>query len=145
MLAALLTTLVRGEAGAFFARLKRVAGLYALIALVALALLAFLFHALFLWLSFHFGEMATTLGFAAAFALILGALLVMLRLSGRRPLPEADDRLRRDIASIAGVTALSKAPQLVRALQRKRGLLIVPTAAAGFWGLYRILSYVRRR
>lgn len=145
MILALITRLFTGEAGIYFARLRRMAGLYALMALFALGMVIFLLTALFIWLAQIFGSLPTALGFAAAFLLLLLATYLLTLLGQRKPADRDEDRLQRDIASIAGVAALANAPQLVRAVRSKRGLIAVPVIAASFYGLYRVILAMRGR
>ncbi|KQT42016.1 hypothetical protein ASG43_17195 [Aureimonas sp. Leaf454] len=145
MVLALIMRLFTGEAGIMFARLKRLAGLYLLMAILALVMLAFLLLALFAWIASHIGVIETALIFAGVTFVLLVVTFVMAKITGRKPANRADDRLQRDIASIAGVTALSNAPQLLRVLRQRKGLVIVPAAAVGFAGLYGILSFLRGR
>ncbi|WP_156382043.1 MULTISPECIES: hypothetical protein [unclassified Aureimonas] len=137
--------LFTGEAGIMLARLKRLAGLYALMAILILVMLAFLLIALFAWVASHLGVIEAALIFAGVTFLFVVVTFVLAKLAGRKPANRADDRLQRDIASIAGVTALTNAPQIYRVLKQRRGLLVVPAAAAGLASLYAILTMLRRR
>ena len=144
MVLALIMRLFSGEAGIMLARLKRLAGLYVLMAILGLFVLIFLTIALFGWIASYVGPIETALIFAGVFFVLMFITFLMAKITGRKPANRADDRLQRDIASIAGVTALSNAPQLFRVLRQRRGLVIVPAAAAGFLGLYSVLSLLRR-
>ena len=95
-----------GEAGLYFARLKNMAVWYAAMGVFALVAVIFLLIALFSWVAVHLGSIAAALIFAGVF-LVLGIIaFVMARVSARPPRREpGDNRLERDIASIAGVTA----------------------------------------
>lgn len=146
MVLALIMRLFTGEAGIMLARLKRLAGLYALMALLIVVMLVFLLIALFAWMALHLGVINTALIFAAATFVLVLVTFILARIAGRKPANRADDRLQRDIASIAGVTALTNAPQILRAVNRHRGMLAVPAAvAAGLAGLYGVLTFLRRR
>lgn len=145
MIFALITRLFTGEVGLFFARLKRVVGLYVVMAILTLGLVIFLVTALFIWASRHFGSLETALGFSGVFVVLLVVTYLLSVLAQRKSAPRDDDRLQRDIASIAGVAALSNAPQLVRAMKQRRGVVLVPVAVAGFYGLYRLLASFRDR
>jgi hypothetical protein len=145
MVLALIMRLFTGEAGIMFARLKRLAGLYIVMAILLMVMLAFLLLALFAWIASRIGVIETALIFAGVSFVLLFVTFIMAKITGRKPANRADDRLQRDIASIAGVTALSNAPQLMRAMRQRKGFIIVPAAAAGFLGLYGVLSFLRRR
>ena len=132
--------LFAGEAGVFFARLKRLAALYVLLGVLFLILAIFVMIALFIWCAQNFGALPTALGFCGGTVVLLLLTFVMIIIVRRRPSTRADDRLQRDIASIAGVTAISNAPQILRAFKRNRGLVAVPVAVAGVYGLYRFVT-----
>ncbi|BDA85888.1 hypothetical protein Sa4125_34300 [Aureimonas sp. SA4125] len=145
MLLALVTKIFAGEAGVFLARLKRIAGLYVLMAICLSMLVIFLMIALFTWASQHFGTLPTALGFCGGSLVLVLLTFVMIMMAKRRPSTRADDRLQRDIASIASVTALSNAPQIFRAIRHNRSLIAFPIAAGGLYGLYRLIAGSRRR
>ena len=145
MIFALITRLFQGEAGIFLARLKRLVGLYIMLGVFSLLLLIFLIITLFIWSSQHYGSLNTALGFSAGALVLVLLTFVMTLLAKRKPQTRADDRLQRDIASIAGVTALTNAPQIMRAVRRQKKLLLVPIAGMGFFGLYKILTNRRGR
>ena len=145
MIFALITRLFQGEAGIFLARLKRLVGLYVMLGVFALLLVIFLITTLFIWLSQHFGSLATALGFSAGALVLVILTYVMVLVAKRKPETRADDRLQRDIASIAGVTALTNAPQIIRAMRQNRSLIAVPVALGGFYGLYRLIAALRGR
>lgn len=145
MVLALIMRLFTGEASIMFARLKRLIGLYALMAVLVAVMLGFLLIALFAWIASYLGVIETALIFAGVLFVLVLITFIMAKITGRKPANRADDRLQRDIASIAGVTALSNAPQLMRVLRQRKGLVVVPAAAAGFVALYGILSFLRRR
>lgn len=141
----LISKLISGEADLFLARVRRLAVLYAAIALLALSMAGFLLGALFGALAEEFGAVETALGFAAVcFVLLVLAYGLLLR--ARRPRPgRTEDRLQRDIASIAGVAALSNAPLLLASLGKRKSLLLVPVAVLGAWGLWRAFRASRNR
>lgn len=141
----LIVRIFSGEAGQLLARLKRLAGLYALMGVFGLALFLFLLIALFVWSSHHVGTLWTALIFAAAAFVLLAITFVLATMAKRPPAKRADDRLQRDIASVAGVAALSNAPQIVRALRERKGLILVPVAGVGAYGFYRLLAALRGR
>lgn len=145
MILALISRLFVGEAGIFVARLKRLFGLYVMLAIFAILTIVFLLIALFVWSSQNFGSLNTALIFAGVAFVFVVILSIMLSLARRKPKTDTEERLQRDIASIAGVAALSNAPQLVKAMRQKRGLIILPVAAAGFYGLYRLIAAMRER
>lgn len=145
MLVALITRLFTGEADIFVSRLKRQVGFYVLLAILGLALSIFLLLALFLWLAGKFGALPTALGFSGVFLVLFLVTYILAVLAKRRPVRRDDDRLQRDVASIAGVAALTNAPRIVRAMRQKRGLILLPLAGLGFYGLYRLVAAMRGR
>ena len=145
MVFALITRLFTGEAGVFLARLKRLVGLYVMLGIFGLLLLIFLMIALFSWSAQYYGSLNTALGFSAGALLLMIITYAMVLMASRRPSTRADDRLQRDIASIAGVTALTNAPQIMRAVRQQKGLLVIPVAAIGVFGLFRLLAARRDR
>lgn len=145
MLLTLVSKIFAGEAGVFLARLKRVVALYVLLAILLLILAIFVIVALFIWSSQHFGALPTALGFCGGSLVLVLLTFAMIMMAKRRPSTRADDRLQRDIASIAGVTALTNAPQIIRAFRRNRSLIAVPVALGGLYGLYRLISGIRGR
>jgi hypothetical protein len=142
---ALITRLLTGEAGLYFTRLRNMAVWYAVMGVFALVLVIFLMIALFSWMASLLGTVATALIFAALFLLLTIVAFAIAQISGRPPRPEKEDRLQRDILSIAGVTAMSNAPQLMRLARQKRGLIMIPAVAAGFFGLYKVIAAFRER
>ena len=145
MVFALITRLFTGEAGVFLARIKRLVGLYVMLGIFGLLLLIFLMIALFSWAAQYYGSLNTALGFSAGALLLMIMTYAMVLMASRRPSTRADDRLQRDIASIAGVTALTNAPQIMRAVRQQKGLLVIPVAAIGMFGLYRLIASRRDR
>ncbi|HDZ75550.1 MAG TPA: hypothetical protein ENH55_22860 [Aurantimonas coralicida] len=145
MILQLIIKLITGEAGIYMARLKRLAVLYAIMGLFAIAMLASLISALSIFLANRYGALETALGFAGVSFLLLIATGVAVVIARRPPRKRADDRLQRDIAAIAGVTALSSAPQVFGLVKKRKGLLLVPVAAAGAWGIWRAISSYRTR
>ena len=141
----LIVRLFTGEAGQFLARLKRLVGLYVLMGVFGLALIVFLLGALFLWSAHRYGGVWTALMFSAAAFGLLSITFILTLLAKRPPAKRADDRLQRDIASIAGVTALSNAPQIARAFRQNKSLLILPAAGVGAYGFYRLIAALRGR
>ena len=137
MLLQLVTKLFTGEAGILLGRLQRLAVLYAAIAVFALATLGFLIGALFAWLSGLFGPVATALGFALVCLLVVVALFVAVSAARQRPTVRTSDRLQRDVASIAGVAAITNFPTILRRVRKRKVLLLVPVAGASLWGILR--------
>ena len=145
MVGHLIYTLLTGEAGNYIARLKRIAGFFIAMAVCAIVMLSTLFAALYVFLVHRYGGVHTSLGFAAVFFLLMLAFWIGLMIVRRPPKKRADDRLKRDIASIAGVAALSNASGMVRAVKRRKSLLLVPVAAAGGFAMWRAVSAFRAR
>lgn len=145
MLTQLITKVFTGEAGIFFARMKRLAILYALMAVFALLMVGFLLASLYIWIAESYGSLPTALGFAGVFFLLVLITYIVVVIARRPPHRRADDRLQRDIASIASVAALTNAPTILREVWRRKSLLLVPVAAVGAFGLYRLIAGFRRR
>ncbi|WP_102958785.1 hypothetical protein [Mangrovicella endophytica] len=145
MLTQLVTKLIAGEAGVFFARMRRVMALYAVMAAFALAMIGFLLAALYIFLEQRYGSLPTALGFAGGSFLLVILFWIMAVIARRPPHKRADDRLQRDIASIASVAALSHAPELFRTARRHKSLMLVPVAAAGAFGVWRLVTGRRYR
>lgn len=137
MLLQIVTKLFTGEAGIFLGRLQRVAALYAAMAVFALAAFGFLLGALFTWLSERYGPVGTAIGFALFCIAVVLALFVALVAARRPPKVRAGDRLQRDVASIASVAALTNFPLILSSVRRRKGLLLVPVAGVGLWGILR--------
>lgn len=145
MLLQLITRLITGEAGTYLARMRRLAGLYAVMAVFGLLTAVFLIGSLFIFLAEIFGGLATALGFAGAFFLVFVVFWIMTIMVRRTPSRRADDRLQRDVASIAGVAALSNAPLLLRSVRRNKMLLLLPVAGATGFVIWRAISNYRDR
>ncbi|WP_152046095.1 phage holin family protein [Aureimonas psammosilenae] len=142
---ALITRLLTGEAGLYFTRLKNMVVWYAIMGVFLLVMAIFLLIALYSWIAGAVGPILAALIFAGAFLVLSLVAFLLGRISGQPPRNKDEDRLQRDIASIAGVTAMANAPQLMRLMQRKRGFIIVPAAIAGFFGLYKAIAALRDR
>ncbi|WP_062227303.1 hypothetical protein [Aureimonas frigidaquae] len=140
MLGPLIAKLLTGEAGIFIARLKRMAVLYALMGVAALFLVIFLLIAAWLWAAQSVGTLPAALYFALGFLVIVIALYVGVLIIGRPPKERASDRLQRDVASIAGIAAVSNLPVILRSMKRRKGLLILPVAGVAIWGALRAFA-----
>ncbi|MCW4113734.1 hypothetical protein NPA31_002000 [Aurantimonas sp. MSK8Z-1] len=144
MVSVILTKVLTGEIGVFLARLKRVAFLYAVMAIFALLMLGYLLAALFIFVASYLGGLYTALAFAGGCLVIILFTYILLVLARRPAKRRADDRLQRDIASVAGVAALSNAPQILRSMGGRKGMILVPAAAVGGFALYSVMSMLRR-
>ena len=144
MIWGLISTLVMGEAGSYLARLKKVAGLYAAMAIFGLGLLFSLLASLYIFLAQRYGALETALGFSAGWFVLVVVAWVLVIVARKPPRKEADDRLKRDIASIAGVAALSNAGLMIKQVKRRKSLLLVPVAAVGGWALWRSIETYRQ-
>ena len=141
----LVAKLVTGEAGIFVARIRKLVVLYLVMAVFTLLMVIYLISALYIWIASIYGPLWTSLGFAGGF-LILILLTWIATIVVRRPARKrADDRLQRDIASIAGVAALSNAPLLFQSARRNKKLLFVPVAGAVGWAVWRAITSFRAR
>ncbi|MBO0904857.1 hypothetical protein [Jiella sonneratiae] len=141
----LVAKLVTGEAGVYVARLRRLVVLYLVMAVLAILMVAYLMTALYVWIASLYGPLAAALGFAGVFFVLILLTYVAIVIVRRPPRKRADDRLQRDIASIAGVAALSNAPLLFQSARRNKKLLLVPVAGAVGWAVWRAVnSYFTR-
>ncbi|MBO0664001.1 hypothetical protein LQ948_15305 [Jiella sp. MQZ9-1] len=139
----LVAKLVTGEAGVYVARLRKLLMLYAVMAVLAILMIGYLLSALYVWLAGIYGPLWTSLGFAGVL-LVLIILTYIATIVVRRPARKrADDRLQRDIASIAGVAALSNAPLLFQSAKRNKKLLAIPVAGAVGWAVWRAIATYR--
>ncbi|GGE19631.1 hypothetical protein GCM10011390_43580 [Aureimonas endophytica] len=140
---ALIARLLTGEAGIYFARLRNMATWYVVMGVFGLITVIFLLMALFAWVETHLGPILTALVFAGVFLVLTLVAFLLARSSAGQPKGQRAETLQREIASIAGVTAMSNAPQIFRLMRRKRGLVIIPMAALGFLGLYKAITAFR--
>lgn len=144
MITGLISTLLLGEAGTYFARLKKLAGLYAVMAVFALCMILSLLASLYIFLAQRFGALETALVFSAGWFLLVVLVWILVVIARRPPAKRADDRLKRDIASIAGVAALSNAGLMLKQVRRRKSLLLVPIAAVAGWAVWRRISTYRQ-
>ncbi|NDW07078.1 hypothetical protein [Jiella pacifica] len=141
----LVAKLVTGEAGVYVARMRRLVVLYLAMAVFALLMIAYLMTALYVWVAWLYGPLAAALGFAGFFLVLILLTWIATVIVRRPPRKRADDRLQRDIASIAGVAALSNAPLLFQSAKRNKKLLFVPVAGAVGWAVWRAFDSWRTR
>lgn len=139
MIGALILRLFTGEAAIYLARLRKVALVYALMGVFALAALLYLVGAVHAWFALRYGPVATSIGFALVCLAIVAVLYAVLTVVRRPPPVRAQDRMQRDIASIAGVAAMSNLPSILRGVRRRKSLVLVPVALAGAFGVWRAL------
>ncbi|MCB8838106.1 hypothetical protein [Aurantimonas sp. VKM B-3413] len=145
MIGQLVAKLLTGEAGVYIARMQRLAVLYAALTVFLLMMLGFLLGALFIFVAGYIGNLYTALAFAAGFFVLILIAWILTIIARRPPRKRADDRLQRDIASIASVAALSNIPLIFQTVKKRKGLLLVPVAAATGWGVWRAISSYRER
>lgn len=145
MLGQLVTKVFTGEAGVFFARMRRVALIAAIAAIFALATLGFLIGAIYVWVADAYGSFAASLIFAGLSFVLLAISIVAMIIAKRPPKQRASDRLQRDIASIASVAALSNAPALFRSVRRRRSLLLIPVGGGILFAVLRAINAWRYR
>lgn len=144
MIFQLVAKLISGEAGIYIARMRRLAGLYAAMLVFLLLMIGFLIGALFVYIAGLIGSLYAALVFAGFFFLLI-LMTWILSIAARRPPPKrADDRLQRDIASIAGVTAISNLPLILGAVKKRKSLLLIPVGMAGMFATWRTISAFRR-
>lgn len=141
----LISRLITGEAGIYIARMRRIAGLYAIMAFFGLLTVGFVFSALYILLAHEVGSLAASLIFAGIFLTLCLVTWILASMAQRPPSRRADDRLQRDVASIAGVAALTNAPLLFRSIRRRKSLLLVPVVGATGFAIWRAISSYRDR
>ena len=139
----LVAKLVTGEAGVYFARIRTLLVLYVVMAVFGLLTLVYLISALYVWVASIYGPLWTSLIFAGAFFLLVVLTWIATIIVRRPKRKRADDRLQRDIASIAGVAALSNMPLLFQSARRNKKLLVVPVAGAVGFALWRAFTSYR--
>ena len=144
MIGGLISTLILGEAGTYLARLKKLAGLYAVMAVFALCMIFSLLASLYIFLAQRFGALETALGFSAVWFVLAVMVWILVIIARRRPAKRADDRLKRDIASIAGVAALSNAGLMLKQVKRRKSILLLPIAAVAGWAIWRSIDAYRQ-
>ncbi|MEF2071773.1 phage holin family protein [Consotaella aegiceratis] len=144
MITQVLTGLAIGELRAYVARLKRLAILYAMLALFALGMVFFLVLALYLWVASEYGPLWAALGFAGGWLVLILITYIFVLVTRRRARRENAGRLQRDLNSLAGVAALSTASRAAGAARNRKGLILVPAAAAGAFAAYRLLRNRRQ-
>ena len=141
----LISRLITGEAGIYIARMRRIAGLYAIMAFFGLLTAAFAFSALYILLANEVGSLAASLIFAGVFLTLCAVTWILAAIARRSPGRREDDRLQRDMASIAGVAALTNAPLLLSSIRRRKSLLLLPIAGAAGFAIWRAISSYRDR
>lgn len=144
MLGQLIARILTGEAGLYFTRLRTFATLYTLIGVAGAGAGFFLLLALFIWLTSAVGALYAALIFAGACLVVAAVFYVLLAIARRPARQESRDRLQRDVASIAGVAAMTNLPRLLQSARRRKRLLAVPLALAGIWGAVRLTLAYRR-
>jgi len=145
MLGQLVAKVFTGEAGVFFARMRRVALIAAIAAIFALATLGFLLGAVYVWVADAYGSFAASLIFAGISFVFLVISIVAMMIAKRPPKERASDRLQRDITSIAGVAALTNAPAIFRSVRRRRSLLLIPVGGGVLYVVLRAINGWRYR
>lgn len=120
--------------------------LYAILGVFALLAVLSLLGALYILLAELIGPVQAACVFALVWfilALVAWAAIVAARRPPRKP---ADDRLQRDIASIAGVAAVSNLPLIFGVARKRKGLLAIPVLGViGFAGWRAYMTYRARR
>ena len=132
MLASLIAAFASGEAMNAVHRAKVTAIAYLLAAIATLCGLGFLIGAGYIAASRRFGDMEAAIGFGVGFLLIALIILAIRSITARS---RARRKRRRgaDLATIAGVAAVSVLP----ALLKSRAGIIAPLVAFAAYAIYR--------
>ena len=132
MLASLIAGFASGEVMNAVRRAKSAAIAYLLAFAFALVGIGFLIAALFTWVARHFGTIEAAIGFGVAFFLIAMMILLLHAIASR----SRARRTRRqgvDLATVAGVAAVSVLPVLLKS----RAGLAAPLVALAAYAIYR--------
>ena len=132
MLASLIAAFASGEATNAVHRAKVTAAAYLLAAIAALCGLGFLVGAGYIAASRRFGDMEAAVGFGVGFLLIALIILAIRSIAARSRARRARRR-GADLATIAGVAAVSMLP----ALLKSRAGIIAPLVALAAYAIYR--------
>ena len=114
-------------------------------AIFAILMIVFLIIALFILLAQAIGPLPAAFAFVGFFFALIVLTYILVVISRRPPSKRADDRLQRDIASIAGVTALSNAPLLFGMVRKRKSLLLIPVIGGAGLAIWRSIATYRRR
>ncbi|MDY8110379.1 hypothetical protein U0C82_14650 [Fulvimarina sp. 2208YS6-2-32] len=137
----ILAKIFQGELGIYFARLKRLAILYVIMAIFGILLLAFLITALFVYVATQIGPLNAALIASGLCLAVMVGLWITTIVVRRRPEKRAQDRMKRDIASVAGTSALVNLPKIfAMARKRKAAAFLTPVVALVGFGIWRMLQ-----
>ncbi len=136
MLGSLIATILSGEALEAARRARSAAIAYAVAGLLALLGVGFLVGAGFVAAARRFGTIETALAFGFAFLVIALAIVAIHSMSEKRRKKAAASRRAADVATIAGVAAVTLLPTLLRGRSAVGG---IAAAALGIlaYGIYR--------
>ncbi|MER0237901.1 hypothetical protein ABRA89_07145 [Fulvimarina sp. MAC8] len=137
----LVAKIFQGELGTYIARYKRLVTLYAIMSVFILLLLAFLLTALFVFVAAQIGALnAALIASGLCLAIILAIWLMTIKVR-RKPEKRVQDRMKRDIASVAGTTALANLPKIfAMARKRKAAAIMTPIVAIVGFSVWRMLQ-----
>ncbi|WP_349940762.1 hypothetical protein [Fulvimarina sp. MAC8] len=115
--------------------------LYAIMSVFILLLLAFLLTALFVFVAAQIGALnAALIASGLCLAIILAIWLMTIKVR-RKPEKRVQDRMKRDIASVAGTTALANLPKIfAMARKRKAAAIMTPIVAIVGFSVWRMLQ-----
>lgn len=137
----LVAKIFQGELGTYFARLKRLTILYVIMSVFILLLLAFLITALFVYVASQIGALNAALIASGLCLVVILALWIMTIVVRRKPEKRVQDRMKRDIASVAGTSAIANLPKiLAMARKRKATAILTPIVAIVGFGVWRMLQ-----
>jgi len=132
MLASLIASFASGEVVSLVRRAKSAAIAYSLACVFALAGIGFLIGALFTWTARRYGMIEAEIGFGVAFFVIALVILLIHSITSRSRARHTR-RQGVDLATVAGVAAVSVLPVLLKS----RAGLVGPLVALAAYAIYR--------
>jgi len=136
MLGSLIATILSGEAADAVRRARSAAIAYAVAGLLGLVGIGFLVGAGFVAAAQRFGTIEAALAFGFAFLVVAGGIVAIHSLTRKRRRKEATSRRTADIATIAGVAAVSLLPTLLRG-KSAIGTIVLGALGIVAYGIYR--------
>lgn len=139
MLASLIATILSGEALDAFRRTRSAAVAYAAAGLFAIVGLGFLVGASYVAAARRYGTIEAAIAFGAGFLLIALVIVTIHAVRQKNRKKAIEGRRTTDVATMAGVAAVTLLPSLMRGRAAAGGLAAAVAALAAY-GLYRYYS-----